>query len=102
MEKSALFLKRRHALRSLVRVERLDTQGNLKVSKPLWLAWVREQMPPLEEVWRLYLRRFIIYHWYRFLKQRLHWTVPKLGTPMQCERWSERSASHDLGVVVSP
>lgn len=73
----------------LIRVERLDPQGNLRVSKPLWLAWVGEKMPPLEEVWRLYLRRFTIDHWYRFLKQRLHWTVPKLGTPKQCERWSD-------------
>jgi hypothetical protein len=73
----------------LMRVERLDEQGNLRVSKPLWLAWVGEQMPPVEEVWRLYLRRFTIDHWYRFLKQRLHWTVPKLSTPKQCERWSD-------------
>jgi hypothetical protein len=74
---------------SLLRVERLDVQGNQRVSKPLWLAWAGEEMPPLEEVWRLYLRRFTIDHWYRFLKQRLHWTVPKLGTPKQCERWSD-------------
>ncbi|MEH2465414.1 MAG: hypothetical protein V7K23_17095 [Nostoc sp.] len=74
---------------SLIRVERLDVQGNLRVSKPLWLAWVGEEMPPLESVWRLYLRRFTIDHWYRFLKQRLHWTVPKLSTPKQCERWSD-------------
>lgn len=73
----------------VLRVERLDAQGNLRVSKPLWLAWVGEQMPTLEEVWRFYLRRFTIDHWYRFLKQRLHWTVPKLGTPKQCERWSD-------------
>lgn len=46
-------------------------------------------MPPVEEVWQLYLRRFTIDHWYRFLKQRLHWTVPKLGTPKQSERWSD-------------
>ncbi len=46
-------------------------------------------MPSIEEVWRLYLRRFTVEHWYRFLKQRLHWTVPKLGTPKQCERWSD-------------
>lgn len=74
---------------SLIRVERLDVPGNQRVSKPLWLAWVGEEMPPLQEVWRLYLRRFTIDHWYRFLKQRLHWTVPKLGTPKQCERWSD-------------
>jgi hypothetical protein len=74
---------------SMIRVERIDEQGNQQVSKPLWLAWVGEEMPPIEEVWRLYLRRFTIDHWYRFLKQRLHWTVPKLSTPKQCERWSD-------------
>jgi hypothetical protein len=74
---------------SMIRVERIDEQGNQRVSKPLWLAWVGEEMPPIEEVWRLYLRRFTIDHWYRFLKQRLHWTVPKLSTPKQCERWSD-------------
>ncbi len=66
---------------SLIRVERLDAQGNLRVSKPLWLAWVGEQMPPVSAVWLLYLRRFSVDHWYRFLKQRLHWTLPKLSTP---------------------
>ncbi|MHC5772244.1 MAG: hypothetical protein ACYTXI_43420, partial [Nostoc sp.] len=68
---------------SLIRVERLDAEGNLRVSKPLWLAWFGEQMPTLEEVWQLYLRRFTVDHWYRFLKQRLHWTLPKLSTPKQ-------------------
>jgi len=28
-------------------------------------------------------------HWYRFSKQRLHWTVPNFGTPKQSERWSD-------------
>ena len=73
----------------LLRIERLDAQGNMRVSKPLWLAWVGEEMPPLEEVWCLYLRRFTIDHWYRFLKQPLHWTVPNFGTPKQSERWSD-------------
>ncbi|WP_233787742.1 hypothetical protein [Dulcicalothrix desertica] len=48
---------------SLIRVERLDEKGNLRVKKPLWLAWVGEEMPPLSEVWRLYLRRFTVDHW---------------------------------------
>lgn len=26
---------------------------------------------------------------YRFAKQRLHWTLPKLSTPEQSERWSD-------------
>ncbi|MDJ0799164.1 MAG: NF041680 family putative transposase [Calothrix sp. MO_167.B12] len=74
---------------SIIRVERLDEQGNLRILKPLWLAWIGEQMPSLEQVWQLYLRRFNVDHWYRFLKQRLHWTLPKFSTPKQCERWSD-------------
>ena len=31
---------------SLIRVERLDQKGCGRVSKPLWLAWVGEEMPP--------------------------------------------------------
>ncbi len=65
----------------LLRVERLEQQRCGRVSKPLWLAWIGEQMPPLTEVWRFYLRRFAVDHWYRFAKQRLHWTLPKLSTP---------------------
>lgn len=83
------FRKAAYRSMSLLRVERLDEHGNLRVLKPLWLAWVGEEMPPLQEVWRLYLRRFTIDHWYRFFKQRLHWTVPKLSTPEQCEHWSD-------------
>ena len=70
---------------SLIRVEQLDSPK----SKPLWLAWHGEQMPTLIELVKLYLRRFTIEHWYRFAKQRLHWTVPNLGTKEQCDRWSD-------------
>ncbi len=73
----------------LLRVERLDRQGSQQISKPLWLVWVGKEMPPLSEVWRFYLRRFRVDHWYRFAKQRLHWTLPKLSTKQQCERWSD-------------
>uniref|UniRef100_UPI0039C70839 transposase n=1 Tax=Scytonema sp. PCC 10023 TaxID=1680591 RepID=UPI0039C70839 len=72
----------------LVQVERLNEDGVLK-SRPLWLAWMGIEMPQLCEFWQLYLRRFAVDHWYRFAKQRLHWTLPKLSTPEQCERWSD-------------
>jgi hypothetical protein len=44
---------------------------------------------PLEDIWHQYLRRFSLEHWYRFAKQRLHWTMPSLKTPEQSERWSD-------------
>ena len=72
----------------VVQVERLDTWSS-RISRPLWLVWVGEGMPELSQIWRHYLRRFAIDHWYRFAKQRLHWTLPKLSTREQCERWSD-------------
>ena len=74
---------------SVLLVERLTTDGCPKISKPMWLAFVGLKMPPACEVWRLYLRRFAIDHWYRFAKNRLHWTLPALSTPVQCDRWSD-------------
>lgn len=72
----------------LIQVERCDLNCVSK-SKPLWLAWVGQQMPALQEIWHQYLRRFAIDHWYRFIKQRLHWTLPHFSTPEQSECWSD-------------
>jgi hypothetical protein len=74
---------------SVVLVERLTTDGCARTNKPMWLAFAGLKMPPPDRVWRLYLRRFAIDHWYRFAKNRLHWTVPRLSTPVQCDRWSD-------------
>lgn len=73
----------------LILVERLDAQGNPRAGKPGWLAWVGEAMLPLTHIWQLYCRRFGVDHWFRFAKQRLHWTLPHLSTAKQAERWSE-------------
>jgi hypothetical protein len=43
----------------------------------------------LEKIWSQYSRRFGVDHWYRFAKQRLHWTLPNFRTPIQCQRWSD-------------
>jgi hypothetical protein len=74
---------------SLILVERLPFNRAAQASKPLWLVWVGRIMPPLEQVWKKYLRRFGVDRWYRFAKQRLHWTLPQLSTPIQCQRWSD-------------
>jgi DDE superfamily endonuclease len=70
---------------TLILVERLDAPE----SKPLWLIWVGKDKPSLSKVWQQYLRRFAIEHWYRFVRQRLHWTLPHLATPKQMETWSD-------------
>ncbi|MEH1838126.1 MAG: hypothetical protein V7L20_05055 [Nostoc sp.] len=74
-----------HHPMSIILVERLLEDGSPRVHKPMWLAFVGEEMPLLSQLWKLYLRRFAVDHWYHFIKQRLHWTVPKLSTPQQCD-----------------
>ncbi|WP_293285416.1 hypothetical protein [Microcoleus sp. PH2017_40_RAT_O_B] len=74
---------------NLILVERMKPMSNGQPFPPLWLAWVGERTLPLEIVWFKYLRRFGVDHWYRFAKQRLHWTLPNLRTPEQSERWSD-------------
>ena len=73
----------------LLLIERIEPDDKQRKSKPMWLVWIGEQMPPLQCIWQKYLRRFAVDHWYRFAKQRLHWTKPKLGTPEQASRWSD-------------
>jgi hypothetical protein len=57
--------------------------------KPIWLWWTG---PPgsfdLDRVWRAYLRRYDIEQFFRFVKQYLAWTRPRVRTPDQAERWS--------------
>jgi hypothetical protein len=69
----------------LILVERLDAPD----SKPLCLIGMGSQKAVLRQIWQKYLRRFAIEHWYRFVRQRLHWTVPQLSTPKQMETWSD-------------
>ena len=74
---------------NLILVERLEPTGKNRMMPPLWLVWTGERTLPLAEIWPQYLRRFGIEHWYRFAKQRLHWTMPSFKTPEQCQRWSD-------------
>lgn len=60
---------------SLILVERLKSDGSIRVAKPLWLAFCGEQMPPIDEVWRLYLRRFAVDQ-----RQSISQTTPALDT----------------------
>jgi hypothetical protein len=69
----------------LILVERLDVPD----SNPFWLIWMAQEAMSLSQTWQQYLRRFAIEHWYRFVRQRLHWTVPQVSTPKQMETWSD-------------
>ena len=73
----------------ILRVEVLEPRGRRRQFKPLWLAWVGESPPTLHYLWLKYLRRFALEHWYRFIKQRLHWTLPQVSSPHASECWSK-------------
>ncbi len=72
----------------IIRVEVLTPVGHKRKFQPLWLAWLGQTLPALQTIWRTYLRRFALEHWYRFAKQRLHWTQPQLSSVKATERWS--------------
>ncbi|MCA1674252.1 MAG: transposase [Actinobacteria bacterium] len=58
--------------------------------KPIWL-WCSapEVAPPdVERLWQAFLRRFDIEHTFRFLKQTLGWTRPRIRTPEAADRWT--------------
>jgi hypothetical protein len=74
----------------LVEVGRLPRGERRRKPKELWLWWhgPSEASPDLELLWRTYVRRFDLEHAFRFLKQTLGWTTPRVRHPEQADRWT--------------
>jgi hypothetical protein len=74
----------------LVEVERLPRGERRRESKKLWLWWDGPggEEPDLDLLWRAYIRRFDLEHTFRFLKQTLGWTTPRVRHPEQADRWT--------------
>jgi len=70
-----------------VEVEHLP-KPTARTKKTLWLWWSGPGTPDLDLCWRAYLRRFDIEHTYRFAKNTLGWTTPRVCTPEQADRWT--------------
>jgi hypothetical protein len=70
----------------LVEVERLPRQT--RIPKRLWLWWRGPGQPDLAVLWRAYVHRFDLEHTYRLCKQTLNWTMPRVRTPQQADRWT--------------
>jgi hypothetical protein len=70
-----------------VEVEHLP-KPTARTKKTLWLWWTGPDKPDLDLCWRAYLRRFDIEHTYRFAKNTLGWTTPRICTPQQADRWT--------------
>ncbi len=69
---------------------------------PMWLFWTGPQGSfDLDRVWRAYLRRYDIEHLFRFLKQYLAWTRPRVRGPEQALRWSQLVAVAYMHLVLA-
>jgi hypothetical protein len=61
-----------------------------RAPKPLWL-WHSHPNPAdldLHRIFAAFCRRFDAEHTFRFLKQTLGWTRPRVRTPAQADRWT--------------
>jgi hypothetical protein len=70
-----------------LQVEHLPNQ---REPDPVWL-WCSAPNADQDMVtvcWTMFLRRFDLEHTFRFLKQTLGWTRPKLRSPQAADRWT--------------
>lgn len=58
--------------------------------KPVWLWSSRMGASPshVDRLWQAFLRRFDLEHTFRFFKQTLGWTTPRLRDPAAADRWT--------------
>ncbi|MGH3913672.1 MAG: hypothetical protein ACRDTC_09700 [Pseudonocardiaceae bacterium] len=70
-----------------LRVQRLPGDRH---PKPVWLWYSRPEPAPadVDRLWQAFPRRFDIEHMFRFLKQTLGWTRPRIHTPETADRWT--------------
>jgi hypothetical protein len=73
----------------LVEVERLPRGERRREPRVLWLWWhgPEGEQPDLRLLWCAYVRRFDLEHTFRFFKQALGWTTPRVRHPEQADRW---------------
>jgi DDE superfamily endonuclease len=58
--------------------------------KPVWLWSSATGAAPgqVDRCWQAFLRRFDLEHTFRFVKQVLGWTTPKIRNPQAADRWT--------------
>jgi hypothetical protein len=70
-----------------LQVQRLPGTGT---PKPLWLWYsaTATTAAGVDRLWQMFLRRFDLEHTFRFLKQTMGWTAPRLRSPEAADRWT--------------
>jgi hypothetical protein len=71
----------------LLRIEFLRADGTPRYKRPMWLFWTGPDTAPLEELCRMYLWRFAIEHFFRFLKQHLGLNANQSTDPVSTDQW---------------
>ena len=74
---------------TLIRLQVEHLPGD-RAPKPVWL-WTSRPASTAEQVdqaWQAFLRRFDLEHTFRFFKQQLGWTNPRLRDPAAADRWT--------------
>ena len=71
----------------VVRAEFLKADGTARYKRPLWLFWSGPPTIALADAVTMYLLRFAIEHFFRFLKQRLGLLAAHLGDLGPIETW---------------
>jgi len=74
---------------TLIRVIRHGATGKKRDPRVSWFVWRGLELLPLADVWPTYRRRYSQEHGFRFEKQDLLWTAPRLRTPEQFQRWTD-------------
>ena len=74
---------------TLIRLQVEQLPGD-RAPKPLWLWTSRAETTAeqLDQAWQAFLRRFDLEHTFRFFKQQLGWTTPRLRDPTAADRWT--------------
>jgi hypothetical protein len=79
----------RHITVTIIRVIRHEATGKKRDPRVSWFVWLGLELLPLADVWPTYRRRYSQEHGFRFEKQDLLWTAPRLRTPEQFQRWTD-------------
>jgi hypothetical protein len=101
---SGLHLRKVRAVAlTAVQIIRSGARRTKRDPREAWFWWLGGALPPLAELAGLYPRRFGQEHGYRFDKQDLLWTAPRVRTPEQMERWTDLVAVvHNALVLARP
>lgn len=83
-----LHFKKLYALVGMVlRVEFLRPDGTPRYKRPMWLFWTGPETVALNEICRMYLWRFAIEHFFRFLKQHLGLNANQSTDLVSTDQW---------------